>query len=273
VSYREVNLQTGTVLPMALPHTVVKAAAHAERCSSPYGSVAGTIQLFFSAVSTEPATLVKTCEVALPAAEFLIAYALRHCKKPTTRLVDIYGNVGVTFTPWNAEAVESIAVRDCAKFNRVACDSWMMQVKDKKIQLNTAALKELAATKIAADVVRILLPDVQNYPSIEGIHDMFSVGGKPVWAVIQMKMRKTFTAGEIVEALEAMHTHAQKSLGMKAGAYYAVLYTAAPNSSKSIPRGSVVLGPQALDACLQRISPDLPLLRLIQEKRMAENAD
>jgi hypothetical protein len=111
--------------------------------------------------------------------------------------------------------------------------------------------RQLLGSLLKGGAVCYAFPSVANYPAIEGGHsalEMVGAGGKktPIAALVQMKLSK-LAKSDLERFLAAMHAEA-KLLGLKKEEYVAILYTASLPQSAILPRGSLVICHEAIEA-------------------------
>jgi hypothetical protein len=120
--------------------------------------------------------------------------------------------------------------------------------------------------------VRLAFPRVQNYPAIEGV--VFGLLGdandptKQYPLAVQMQCYSDGHPSEVVEWANKAHDHVQNKLGFRKREYYVLLcVTNLPSPAPTLPKGTLVVGPEFLEALCRPFGLGSAVLEIIKKKR------
>jgi hypothetical protein len=123
--------------------------------------------------------------------------------------------------------------------------------------------------------VRFAFPTMADYPAIEGVaFGLLSDTNDPTKQyplAVQMKCGGQVPADDVKEWARAAHDHVTKVLGFRQREYYVLLCVAnLPSATSALPKGTLVVGPDFLEALCRPFGIGSALMEEIQVKRTTQ---
>ena len=273
VLYEEVETKGQTVKPTVLPEALecrngmTIASPFLQRAERLCAAISGAN----SSLSREETR--KFWEQFVPLVELLKAALLsRRLKQNNGGAVrlcgDVYPAEGVAVMGWDGQPTCDLRFRDAVgdlAYEHLPSEKRMWE---EKRAVTVVKQRRLLGSRLKCGAVCYAFPSVDNYPAIEGGHsalEMVGAGGKktPIAALVQMKLSK-LTKSDLESYLAAMHAEA-RSLGLKKKGYVAILYTASLPQSAVLPRGSLVICHEAIEALVAPLGRESVMTVMLRE--------